>query len=340
MNLGILLSRRTYLKTFGPVMVEALARGHTVTAILDYDGKRGEAIQAHDLAPYPGLQRWDAHLRGLSMPTLDVLLGQQYKLPAYACPYVYVGQYYDNLAMEPPTTYTMLYHSDYHWKLHYSMWRMDGTPQPVVGWLAGDHVRKLWPKTLLQELYRVPTERPAWVLFPPKAPTLEYRTIIRALIERAKKENAFLVVKYRLKTYRPWFAYFVGDRRVWDDVMYPHTSMALNFVASKVIHFDSGAGYEAAYCGTYAVSIALEVPPAWLTSWVEYSHQPYSRLQWPGVNVGIQAKDAAEFLRHEDWVSRQVDKDAREAFVKKFLGYDDHRSAARVMDYLEHGTVG
>lgn len=331
MNLGVLLSRRTYLKTFGPVMSEALLRGHTVTVILDQTGQKpGEDLSPGDLSPWPRLQ-W----RSATSPPLDVLVGQQYTLPDHGCPYYYLGQYYDNLGVRPPATYTMCYLSEYHWKLHYALYGMQTSPPPIVGFLAGDHLPLIVGEEVMRA-YRLPKDRPIWLFFPPKAPTEQYRRIVQSFLTRAKRENAYVVVKYRFKSYRPWYAYFVGHRRVWDDSMYPHTSVVLTSIADKVIHFDSGAGYEAAYCGVFAVSVGLDRPPAWPTAYIEYSHLPGSRLQWPGVNIAVPAREAVEFLRDGDWPSQTVRATDRESYIEKFLGFSDHRSAERVLDVLEY----
>jgi hypothetical protein len=122
-----------------------------------------------------------------------------------------------------------------------------------------------------------------------------------------------------------------------DDEVYPYTSIQLMALADLCIHFQSGAVMEAAFCGVPSLSVKIPPPygpdlPAYEETW---GARPGSMQNWPGVVRSAGLEEAPAVLAQwtlDGWV---MDAEAHRAYVERYLGFDDTRSSARVLEVIE-----
>lgn len=164
-----------------------------------------------------------------------------------------------------------------------------------------------------------------------------YRDFARALRGFCDRAGAALVVKSRAKNADPRFLRRLADVFVYDESVYPYTSIELMAVASLCVHFQSGAVLEAAFAGVPSVSVA--VSQAHLKGFVSFDEafggRPGSLQNFPGIVWPVTGEEAAGRLAAATLGDFGVDADARRRYVEKFLGYDDTRASGRVLEAIE-----
>ena len=165
-----------------------------------------------------------------------------------------------------------------------------------------------------------------------------YRALAGAVRGFCRRQRASLVVKSREKNRDPRFIRRMADLFVErDDEVYPYTSIQLMALADLCIHFQSGAVMEAAFCGVPSLSVKIPPPyepdlPAYEETW---GARPGSMQNWPGVVRSAGLDEAPAVLAQwtlDGWV---MDADAHRAYVERYLGFDDTRSSARVLEVIE-----
>lgn len=183
--------------------------------------------------------------------------------------------------------------------------------------------------------------RPAWADEIKSQKGQGYLLLVESIRRFCRQNDALLVVKSRTKNADPPFLARLADVFVEkDEDVFPYNSMELMAVADLCVHFQSGAVLEAAFCGVPSLSIKVPPPyerdlPAYQETW---GAEPGSLQNFEGVVWSVDARKAADFLRERKLGDFRVDREARRAYVEKYLGFDDTRSSQRVLDVIERGA--
>lgn len=168
-----------------------------------------------------------------------------------------------------------------------------------------------------------------------------YRSLVESIRKFCRRSGAALVVKSKEKNDDPSFLRDLADIWLYDERVYPYTSMELMAIASLCIHFQSGSALEAAFAGV--PSLSLTVPQSHLAGHATYeevySARPGTIQNFPGVVWTIPALDLAARLDAADLGSFRLAAEARRRYVETFLGFDDTASSTRVLDEIERVTV-
>ena len=176
---------------------------------------------------------------------------------------------------------------------------------------------------------------PEWI--PTILRTHGYRALVQSVRRFCRRHDAHLVVKSREKNDDPRFLRAIADVSLFDERVYPYTSMELRAIASLCIHFQSGAALEAAFAGVPSLSIA--VPQSHLKSYATfdevYSARPDTMQNFPGVVWTVPGEEAAARVDAATLADFAIDPAARSRYVARFLGFDDARSSGRVLDEIE-----
>ena len=164
-----------------------------------------------------------------------------------------------------------------------------------------------------------------------------YRDLVQSVRRFCDHTGAALIVKSREKNDDPRFLRRLADVNLFDERVYPYTSMELMAIASLCIHFQSGAALEAAFAGVPSLSVA--VPQSHLAAYPTfdevYSARPGTMQNFPGIVWSLPAEAVAAKLDASRLEDFRIDPAARSRYVEKFLGFDDTRSSERVLDEIE-----
>lgn len=164
-----------------------------------------------------------------------------------------------------------------------------------------------------------------------------YRDLLEALERLCRRSGAALVVKSREKNEDPPFLARVADVFVYDEQIFPYTSMELMAIADLCVHFQSGAVLEAAFCGVPSLSVRVsqEHLKEYASFGEIYGGQPGSLQNFPGVVTLAEPREALALLDRSTLADFGIEAEARRRYVEKFLGFDDTRSSERVLDAME-----
>lgn len=161
------------------------------------------------------------------------------------------------------------------------------------------------------------------------------RRLVEAIHAFCKRNGAILVMKARAKDPAPRYAVRRADRILYDQSQYPPTILELLSVASLCILSYSTAALEAAYCGVPSLCLAPDAVDMGLEPlWAESVHNgnPGGIYNWPGVAYWRPLMTAFDGLRQWTLADFKFDSVARRSYVERFLGFDDGRSSARLLD--------
>jgi hypothetical protein len=168
-----------------------------------------------------------------------------------------------------------------------------------------------------------------------------YRSLVESVRRFCRRSGAALIVKSKEKNDDPAFLRGLADVWLYDERVYPYTSMELMAIANLCIHFQSGCALEAAFAGVPSLSVT--VPQSHLAGHATYeevySARPGTVQNFPGVVWTIPAAELAGRLDRADLASFTLDADARRRYVETFLGFDDTASSARVLEEIERVTL-
>lgn len=335
-----MLTRRSHLKILAPVIDAARLRSHEVVIVGEpRAAKKGDALNLREVQ-----RMWPSTRVEASPPhSLDVLIGPEAVLPYRpGMPMVGVDSFYD-CWLHPPRRregFTMCYTSEYHRDTHHALWVMAPDPahEAVVGWLLADH-REAALLTFLQD-WPISSDRDTAVFFALKMDVPEpwrysrqgrafYKAVASAARAKAHAEGLTFVVKSRAKHHDPWWLRWGADEYWLDDVMAPPTSLSLLARAKWCVHFESGAGLEAALMGCYSIAVAVPQP--------HIIDLPGGRLQygvvamhaWPGVACyGLELPTGPR-------LSTAVDPEARAKYLAAYVGNCDGQAGRRVVEVAE-----
>ncbi len=164
------------------------------------------------------------------------------------------------------------------------------------------------------------------------------RRVVGAVRAFCDRNGAAFVVKARAKDPVPPYLARAADRVLYDEAYYPATILELLKISALCLHFFSTVAYEAAYAGVPSVCVApsgddLGFPPLWQEWFLNVDAG--GSFNFPGV---VYARALGEFLdgfaasRISDY---PLEPAARAQYVEKFIGFDDGKSADRVLDAVQ-----
>jgi hypothetical protein len=184
--------------------------------------------------------------------------------------------------------------------------------------------------------------RAAWV--PEILRSHGYRDLVAAIRRLCDRSGAALVVKSREKNRDPRFLRRLGDAFVFDEDVYPYTSMALMAVADLCVHFQSAGVLEASFAGVPSVSVRvshehLANPSDHASAYTSYTElfnaRPGSLQNFSGVVESVTPAEAIARFDAASLKDFRVDAEARRRYVEQFIGFDDMRASERVLDVIE-----
>jgi hypothetical protein len=169
----------------------------------------------------------------------------------------------------------------------------------------------------------------------------------RRLVEAARafsdRHGALLVMKSREKDPFPRYARRLADRTFYDLSHHPPTILELLKVASLCVHFYSTAVMEAVYAGVPSLCLAPrpeELGPASYGFDFVHNGEEGGLYNVPGAAYWRPLDAAFDGLREWTLEDFPLLPGARRRYVERFLGFDDGRSAARLLDALERMVDG
>lgn len=296
MTLTFLIRRRAALKALGSVLDAACRRVERVCICAITEAK--DPLRPGDFTRWPRLV--PVGLRQLEGTVIGVATEPR--------AHVGVPQWFDNILAPYATgAQTQCYLSAWHQQLHCHTVPSDRQrilDSPMVGWTQADQRPLLGKAPRAGHVFftmkrRVPEPwRRSW------AGRRWYAQKIRHAVRLAQEEGWPLVFKTRAKHGDPWWLPYYG-RVVYDDSMYPATSLQLLSGARLATTFMSAAFAEARW---------LDVPV------VDYP-VPHGHLDLPGqreLYAGLLDNDAA-----------------RDEYLARFMATDDGKAGERVVDVAE-----
>jgi hypothetical protein len=165
------------------------------------------------------------------------------------------------------------------------------------------------------------------------------RAVCRAVRAFCDANGSYLVVKGRRKDPVPAYLRRMADLTLDDQGHYPPTILEVLSVAEVCIHFYSGTVFEASACGVPSLSIcpSLDDMVGLVSPWHRaiYGREEGSLFQFPGVTATVGIGEAIETLPRRSLADFVIDPSAHNAYTRKFLGFDDARSAVRLLDAAE-----
>ena len=132
----------------------------------------------------------------------------------------------------------------------------------------------------------------------------------------------------------------MADAFVYDETVYPYTSIELMAIADLCVHFQSGAVLEAAFAGVPSLSIAVSQEHLReYSSFDEAYGGGVGTLQnFPGVVWHDDPPSAIARLGRATFDDFRLDPAAHRGYIEKFLGFADTESSVRVLEAIERGV--
>jgi len=164
---------------------------------------------------------------------------------------------------------------------------------------------------------------------------LNDRRLVEAVRRFCDRAGAALVMKSRLKDPIPRYALRRADCAFYDLSHHPPTILELLSVASLCIHAYSTTVLEAGYCGVPSLCLAPSDAAMGQSAFAaEFVHnlKPGWIYNWPGVAYGVPLREAYDGFGRWSLADFPLDASARRDYVERFLGFDDGRSSARLLD--------
>lgn len=342
MRLAFTAFRRGHLKVVGSVIDEALRRGHQCALLWQHDDKPGENVLAYELTalwPRATTCAMDA-VRG---ERFDAVIGDPsiHAIPGLPDARLYALDFGWEQRMRPDLPYiTRCWATD----VHRGLFLASG---PVTGMTALDAIPLVDPKDVREA--NGLDDKPVLLLFSAKlgVPHLWrktvfkhfwYPSILHALKDYAKRHGMLLVIKTREKHHDPELLLRLGDRILDDRDLWPYTSAQIVTTANLVVHFQSGAIFEALAANVPQVSVRLPQPHLehFTGHDVVFSREPYTMQHWPGVVQAADYKSVVPLFR-DDLVDTAIDPAQRERYAERYTGPLDGKNACRVLDVVERG---
>lgn len=163
--------------------------------------------------------------------------------------------------------------------------------------------------------------------------------VAKSIRQFADRNNAFFLVKARLKNKIPSYLKKLADKVIYDESYYPYTIMELMFVAHLCVHFYSDAVKESVVSDTPCICLG----PTGRKDWMcyaerffmdEFSPDPGSYYNFDGVVYNETVDDFAANFSQKNFDNYSFDMENKDRFVEKFLGYSDLRSSERIYNHI------
>lgn len=163
------------------------------------------------------------------------------------------------------------------------------------------------------------------------------RNLVRAVRAFCDANGAVLVVKYREKDPIPRYLQDAADVAIADPAQWPPTILEVLAVADLAVSFYSLTVLESAFLGVPYLCIGFgdvdwygHLDRAWSASRFDTTNG--SQFNFPGVTELTTIPELITGLPRRRLTEFRTDPERRRAYVAKFLGHDDGRSAARTVD--------
>jgi hypothetical protein len=189
------------------------------------------------------------------------------------------------------------------------------------------------PHKLYAALVGLLAMRPRWVKQALRGQT--DRELMRALRAFCDRENAWLLIKSRLKDPIKDYAVHLADKVLYDDDLYPSSMLKCLAVADLCVHFASTAVMETAFFGVPSLGIYPE-----MRDYVDFRQSAILAetkvlSDWPGVSQILTIRQTFEFLRQDRLDSCHVDPVSRQRYLERFVGSNDSSASRRAVDVIE-----
>jgi len=404
MRIAVLIRRKNYYRLLGPVVEEAVARGHAVDCWHDWSGPRrgAKGSEFPDAAPrfaqgvpqvvdHAGVtdlaERWrrdppDAVV-SIDPPDAEVRA-------AIKAPWLWLQYAADILFQQTPAGVVdadaVALYSDYWRERIEARFPEAGLAAELerkasaVGAPELDAVRTIDPAEVRRR-FGLPADRPIvlYLPFPLRSnlatpwlenvhtPRTRSAQVLRMLLARrwehwpevrlgrndarlveavrrfCDRNRALLVMKARRKDPVPRYARRRADLVLYDLAHHPPTILELLSVTSLCIHFYSTTVLEAAACGVPSLCLAPREedlgPASWGFGFV-HNGEPGGIYHAPGIAYWRPLAEAFDGLPEWRLADFPVEAAARRRYVDRFLGFDDGRSAGRLLDVLARMVEG
>jgi hypothetical protein len=162
---------------------------------------------------------------------------------------------------------------------------------------------------------------------------------LRAFCDR---HDAYLIVKSRQKSPIPRYLAAVADRCLYDESPYPATVLEALSIASLCISFYSSIVLDAVAMGVPHLCLSFSGedyyrhsgrPPEYVQRFnLSFNTEEGGLYRFAGACAALSIPEAIERLPR--WPLAPMDPQARARYVEQFLGFDDGRCAARVLDLI------
>jgi hypothetical protein len=163
------------------------------------------------------------------------------------------------------------------------------------------------------------------------------RRLVGAMRAFCDRHGALLVMKARRKDPVPRYAARLADRVLYDPSHHPPTILELLRVSALCVHHYSTAVLEAAAAGVPSLCLAPRTPelgPASFGFDCVHHGEPGGIYNAPGVAYWRPLTDAFDGLARWSLADFPLDRAARRAYVERFLGFDDARASARLLERI------
>jgi hypothetical protein len=164
------------------------------------------------------------------------------------------------------------------------------------------------------------------------------RRLVESVRAFCDANGALLVMKARRKDPVPRYAARLADRVLYDPSHHPPTILELLAAAALCVHHYSTAAMEAACAGVPSLCLApgpAELGPPASGFDAVHNGEPGGLYRWPGVAYWRPLIEGFDGLAGWKLGDFPLDPEARAAYVERFLGRDDGRSSARLIDLAE-----
>jgi hypothetical protein len=164
-------------------------------------------------------------------------------------------------------------------------------------------------------------------------------TLTKSIRKFCDRNDAFLLVKGRRKNPIPPVLQAAADRMLYDETDYPPTILEAIAISDVCIHFYSTAVIEAVASGCF--SLCIDRPVVDVKGQVPLFARMWRRndsghlYNYPGASAWRTIPDVIQDLPDTNLSDFELDARAQSRYVEEFLGYNDGRSSARMLDAIQ-----
>jgi hypothetical protein len=181
----------------------------------------------------------------------------------------------------------------------------------------------------------------AWGYIPRVFDAVDDLQVAKAIRQFADRNNAFFLVKSRIKNWMPPYLRRIADAVFFDESYYPTTIEELLFVADLCINFYSEVTKESVISNTPCICLGPPKNEDWpcYSKWFyleDFSPKHGSFYSFNGVVYNESIDDFVKNFPHKSFDDYKLEAENRDEYVKKFLGYSDFKSSERIYNYLSH----